>query len=380
MIVGALFGDVIEARVRTPLMVAVNLVIGGIGLIWVERIGRQNRDARSLSYGEALAIGVAQAAALAPGLSRSGATITVSMFSGLRRDTAARFVFLMSLPAVFAVAVKETLDLSEIGMAGIPVTLMLVGLAVSAIVGYVTVKYFVRYLCGALAGGVCVLPVRARSGDVCVVVGATRMMAWLRRSFLTGLVVTVPLFISVVTLVWVFRFVDRVATPLSLYVLGREVPGLGVLLTAAFILMAGAIATNVIGRRVLQRTEALLLNVPVFKTVYAPVKQLVAAFSPDNEAGFKKVVMVDDPKRGTVLGFLTKEFTSDRGRGPEPLIAVYVPTNHLYLGDVVICPRSAASFPDLSVEDGVRIFLTGGMALPSRIRTRTGHDGDETSL
>ena len=148
VIVGGLFGDVIEARIRTPLIVAINLVIGGIGLIWVERIGRQNRDARSLSLGEALAIGVAQAAALAPGLSRSGATITVSMVLGLRRDTAARFVFLMSLPAVLAVAVKETLVLSEIGMAGIPVTLLLVGLAVSAIVGYVTVKYFVRYLSG----------------------------------------------------------------------------------------------------------------------------------------------------------------------------------------------------------------------------------------
>ena len=148
VIVGALFADVIEARVRTPLVVAVNLVIGGIGLIWVERIGRQTREARSLGYGEALAIGVAQAAALAPGLSRSGVTITVAMFEGLRRDAAARFVFLMSLPAVFAVAVKELVDLSEIGMAGIPVRLMLVGLAVSAIVGYVTVKYFVRYLSG----------------------------------------------------------------------------------------------------------------------------------------------------------------------------------------------------------------------------------------
>jgi undecaprenyl-diphosphatase len=148
VIVGALFGDVIEARVRTPLVVAVNLVIGGIGLIWIERIGRQNREARSLGYGEALAIGVAQAAALAPGLSRSGATITVGMFQGLRRDSAARFVFLMSLPAVVAVAVKEALDLSAIGMAGIPVTLMAVGLMVSAIVGYLTVKFFLRYLAG----------------------------------------------------------------------------------------------------------------------------------------------------------------------------------------------------------------------------------------
>ena len=61
-------------------------------------------------------------------------------------------------------------------------------------------------------------------------------------------------------------------------------------------------------------------------------------------------------------------------------MAVYVPTNHLYLGDVLVFRASRRSFPDFSVEEGIRIFLTGGMALPSRIRTRTGHDGDETSL
>ncbi len=193
-------------------------------------------------------------------------------------------------------------------------------------------------------------------------------MSWLRRSFLTGLVVTVPLFITVVTLVWTFRFIDGIATPLSMYFLGREVPGLGVLTTAAFILLAGAVATNVIGRRVLQRGEQWLLSVPLFKTVYAPVRQLVAAFSPDSESGFKKVVIVDDPRRGMVIGFLTREFTLDRGAGVEPMIAVYVPTNHLYLGDVLVFSRAQAFFPDVSVEDGVRIFLTGGMALPGDLK------------
>ena len=86
--------------------------------------------------------------------------------------------------------------------------------------------------------------------------------------------------------------------PLSVRLLGRAVPGLGVLLTAGIILVVGAIATNVFGKRVLQRAEYYLLQVPVFKTIYAPVKQLVAAFSPDNDAGFKKVVIVEDPKRG----------------------------------------------------------------------------------
>jgi undecaprenyl-diphosphatase len=146
VIVGGLFGDLIEARIRTPLIVAVNLVLGSVLLLWVERVGRQTRDARTLGYGEALAIGIAQAAALAPGLSRSGLTLSVALFIGLARGTAARFVFLMSLPAVLAVAIKEANDLYEIGMAGIPVTLLLVGLVTSAVVGYVTVKYFIKYL------------------------------------------------------------------------------------------------------------------------------------------------------------------------------------------------------------------------------------------
>ena len=195
-------------------------------------------------------------------------------------------------------------------------------------------------------------------------------MTWLRRSFLTGLVVTVPLFITVVALVWTFRFIDGVARPLALFWLGREVPGLGVLITVSVILLVGVVATNVIGRRVLQQGEKWLLNVPLFKTVYAPVKQLVAAFSPDSESGFKKVVIVDDPKRGLVIGFLTREFTIDRGAGAEPMIAVYVPTNHLYLGDVMVFPQGQAFFPDVSVEEGIRIFLTGGMALPTAVKSQ----------
>jgi uncharacterized membrane protein len=123
----------------------------------------------------------------------------------------------------------------------------------------------------------------------------------------------------------------------------------------------------------LQRVESYLLRLPVFRTIYAPVKQLVVAFSPDNESGFKRVVMLEH-KQGYALGFLTREFTVDRGQGPEALVAVYVPTNHLYLGDIVICERDRATFPDISVEEGIRIFLTGGMALPSRVLGLRGDD------
>jgi uncharacterized membrane protein len=200
------------------------------------------------------------------------------------------------------------------------------------------------------------------------------MFSWLRRSFIAGFFVTVPLVISVGAFVWIFYAIDGFVGPYYAQWLGREVPGLGIVTTAMLVLFVGAFATNVIGKRLLQRAEGYLLRVPVFKTIYAPVKQLVAAFSPDNEYGFKRVVLVEDPGRGFVLGFLTKEFTVDRGQGAEALIAVYVPTNHLYLGDVIIYPRDMVAFPDITVEQGIRIFLTGGMALSARIRARRGDD------
>ena len=193
-------------------------------------------------------------------------------------------------------------------------------------------------------------------------------MQWLRRTFIAGFFVTVPLVISVAALVWIFGIIDGFTAPLSRQVLGRTVPGLGLLVTMLVVLAVGAVATNVIGKRLLARAEGWLMRVPVFRTVYAPIRQLVVAFSPDNEYGFKRVVMVEDSRRGVVMGFLTKEFIVDRGRGAESMAAVYVPTNHLYLGDIVVQPRASVFFPDISVEEGIRIFLTGGMSLPDRIR------------
>ncbi|MEO7133644.1 MAG: undecaprenyl-diphosphate phosphatase [Vicinamibacterales bacterium] len=145
VIVGVLFGDALQA-LRAPAIVAVTLTIGAVGLLLAERLGAQNRSEDSVGYGEALAIGIAQAAALVPGISRSGSTLTLAMLFGLRRPGAARFVFLLSLPAVLAAAAKEVLDLAEVGLAAIPVTLFAVGLMVSGIVGYLTIKYFLRYL------------------------------------------------------------------------------------------------------------------------------------------------------------------------------------------------------------------------------------------
>lgn len=193
------------------------------------------------------------------------------------------------------------------------------------------------------------------------------MIQWLRRRFVTGFFVMVPIIVSLVTFIWIFGVIDGVTAPLYARALGRHVPGLGIATTAVLVLLVGVVATNVLGKRLLKRLEDSLLRVPVFRTIYAPIKQLVLAFSPDNEYGFKRVVLARTPSRGYVLGFLTKEFSVESAGKPESLVAIFVPTNHLYLGDIVICPREDAFFPDVTVQEGIRIFLTGGMTLPMRL-------------
>ena len=145
VVVGLLFGGWLEGM-RSPVVVATTLALGGLGLIVAERLGTQVREATTIGYGEAAALGLAQASALIPGISRSGATLTLGLLLGLKRAGAARFVFLLSLPAVLAAAGREAIKLREVGAQSIPVALFAVGLTVSAVVGYLTIKYFLKYL------------------------------------------------------------------------------------------------------------------------------------------------------------------------------------------------------------------------------------------
>ena len=193
-------------------------------------------------------------------------------------------------------------------------------------------------------------------------------MPWFRRSLIAGTVVIVPLVITVAAFIWLFELIDGVMRPVYAQWLGREIPGLGLGTMLLLVVIVGSLTTNVIGRKLLSRGEEYLLRLPVFRAVYGPVKQLVAAFSPGNEMGFKRVVLVDDSHRGLALGFLTKEFGIDKDDAIETHAAVYVPTNHIYFGDIHIYPGSKLLFPDMTVQEGVQVFLTGGMTMTERLR------------
>lgn len=148
VIVGLLFADWLEANLRTPAVIAVTLTIGAIALLLAERVGNSRRDETSLSPADAVLLGAAQSSALVPGMSRSGSTIAMGMFLGMTRESAARFSFLLGIPAIAAAAGKEGLDLFRTGLTRDDMVLFAVGMTTSAIVGYLTIKYFMRFLAG----------------------------------------------------------------------------------------------------------------------------------------------------------------------------------------------------------------------------------------
>ena len=146
VIAGGFFADAISSSLRRPEVAGLTLALGAVAMLAAERLGNRSRTETTLSLREALVLGMAQAVALVPGVSRSGAVLTVAMLIGLQRPCAARFAFLLGIPAIVAAAGKATLDLIDQGLPSGVFELFAVGTGASAIVGYLTVTYFIRYL------------------------------------------------------------------------------------------------------------------------------------------------------------------------------------------------------------------------------------------
>ena len=146
IMLGLLAAGAIEERLRTPAVCAAALVIGGIALVVAERIGKGNRAVANVSLLGAFAIGCGQAMALVPGMSRSGSAIAVAMFLGLGRVAGARFAFLLSIPAILAAAGYHLVSVRGEAVAVGALGVYVVGAATSGVVGYLAIKYFMRYL------------------------------------------------------------------------------------------------------------------------------------------------------------------------------------------------------------------------------------------
>ncbi|WP_281916137.1 undecaprenyl-diphosphate phosphatase [Caldimonas thermodepolymerans] len=144
-VVGLLFNDVIEEKLRSPLVVAFQLAVFGIVLWLADRLSARSRSESSLSVGQALLIGCAQALALVPGTSRSGITMSAALALGLTREAAARFAFLLAIPGIAMAGAYEGYRFFT-SEGTVAVREMLIGVAVSAVVGYACIHYFLKFI------------------------------------------------------------------------------------------------------------------------------------------------------------------------------------------------------------------------------------------
>jgi undecaprenyl-diphosphatase len=145
-LIGFFLEGIFETAVRSPWVVVFNLVLIGVLFIVGEAVGTKTRRADKLRFVEAVGIGLAQAAALVPGVSRSGATITLGLFLGLRREEAARFSFLMSVPIVAGAGTLQLAEVAAEGMDRTQVLMFAAGFVSSAVVGYLTIRFFLRFV------------------------------------------------------------------------------------------------------------------------------------------------------------------------------------------------------------------------------------------
>ncbi len=193
--------------------------------------------------------------------------------------------------------------------------------------------------------------------------------ATFKRKFIAGIIVSVPALVSVLVIAWIFRTIDDFLSPVYEGVFHRHIYGIGFVSAVCIIFMLGMISTNVIGKKVIRAVERSLMNVPVLKSVYSPIKSVMDSFS--NSASFKKFVIIEYPRKGVfAFGFLTKEHAikmHEDGTSLD-LAAIYIPTNNLYLGEVALFKQEDIFHTGIPVEDGVKIVLSGGIATPQMMK------------
>lgn len=147
--------------------------------------------------------------------------------------------------------------------------------------------------------------------------------------------------------------------------------GLGFMTSITFIFLVGVFMSSWLGASVLQLGEWFIKKMPLVSYIYYALKQISAAINPDqNSHAFKEVAIIKHPRVGEyALAFITSTVTLQSSLGEEELYSVYVPTNHLYLGDIFLVSSRDIMRPNLSVREGIEIVISGGISIPQIMTT-----------
>jgi uncharacterized membrane protein len=197
-------------------------------------------------------------------------------------------------------------------------------------------------------------------------------MSKIRRYFTTGLLITLPVFLTLYLLFAVFRFVDGIwGRVINLYLkkyFDFTIPGIGIILGVITVLIVGFIATNFLGKKIFHAVERWFLRFPFIREVYPATKQIVDSFVSREKRAFKKVVLVRYPSNIVwSIGFLTNEsFREANEKAGTELLHIFIPTTPTPLsGFLTLIPKDDVKFLDISVEEGIKLIVSGGIVKPN---------------
>ncbi len=187
----------------------------------------------------------------------------------------------------------------------------------------------------------------------------------LKNNFLVGLVALLPIYVTIRVVLALLHHVDQFMAPYLQDILqGRQIPGLGAVVTFLLITLAGFLMKSMLFRKTGTILENLIASIPFVRTIYTSVKQVLQPLlGDDRHKAFKHVVAFEWPGNGIwVMGFLVKE--PDGEPSPDDDVLVFLPTNHLHLGFVLALKRSKLRILDMSIEEALRTQFSLGVAAP----------------
>ena len=188
------------------------------------------------------------------------------------------------------------------------------------------------------------------------------MFEQIKRHLIAGLLAIVPIALTFWILRFLFRFLDSFTAPI-LKNIGIEIPGLGIILTLLFIFLLGLFITNVLGKTIFNWGERILTKLPLVNTIYNAVKQITNAFSGKSMKNFKQVIFIQYPRKGLwTMCFVTNQSKNESG---DEFYHVFVPTTpNPTSGVFIVIPQKDAVHPDISVEEGLKSIISGGIIDP----------------
>lgn len=214
---------------------------------------------------------------------------------------------------------------------------------------------------------------------------SSRVLAHVRGRFVRGVILVLPLLLTVWLLRLLFNVIDSNVAPLVRRMLewgripGTEswlapvvIPVVSLLLTATVIYLLGLVAGNLAGRRLLTLVESWILRIPLVKGIYGSARQLLNAFGASGTRAFSKVVLLEYPRTGLwTLGFVTTEVVHRIEHGGDnvvPTVPVFLPTTpNPTSGWMILVPISDLRELDISIEDAIKLIVSGGIVAPDNI-------------